>query len=105
MEFLYMVMNRRRSLVEFLQRAFGTCLTGITSDKAMFILYGAAGDNGKSTMIDVFQSLLGDYAVRTPVDTFLRGRMARSRTTSRGSRAPGSCGPRRTSAARGSRRR
>ncbi len=72
MEFLYMVMNRRRSLVEFLQRAFGTCLTGITSDKAMFILYGTAGDNGKSTMIDVFQSLLGDYALRTPVDTFLR---------------------------------
>jgi len=72
MEFLYMVMNRRRSLVEFLQRAFGTCLTGITSDKAMFILYGAAGDNGKSTMIDVFQSLLGDYASRTPVETFLR---------------------------------
>ncbi len=71
-EFLYMIMNQRSSLVAFLQRAFGSCLTGITSDKAMFILYGAGGDNGKSTMIEVFQSVLGDYAMRTPTETFLR---------------------------------
>ena len=72
LEFLFMVMKGRSSLVEFLQRAFGSCLTGITSDKAMFILYGAGGDNGKSTMVDVFQCILGDYALRTPVETFLR---------------------------------
>ena len=40
-----MIMNQRGSLVSFLQRAFGSCLTGITSDRAMFILYGAGGDN------------------------------------------------------------
>ena len=72
LDFLAMIMNGRRSLVEFIQRAFGTCLTGVNSDKAMFILYGAGGDNGKSTMVDVFQSILGDYALRTPVETFLR---------------------------------
>jgi putative DNA primase/helicase len=72
--FLDLVMNGRANLVAFLQRAFGYCLTGITSDKAMFILYGASGDNGKSTMIDVIQRLLGDYAMRTPTDTFLKKR-------------------------------
>lgn len=72
LEFLHMVMNRRSNLVTFLQRAFGYCLTGITSDKAMFILYGAGGDNGKSTMVDIIQRLLGDYANRTPVETFLK---------------------------------
>jgi len=72
LEFLYMVMNRRSRLVAFLQRAFGCCLTGITSDKAMFIMYGAGGDNGKSTMVDIIQRLLGDYATRTPVETFLK---------------------------------
>ncbi|HLH16238.1 MAG TPA: phage/plasmid primase, P4 family [Bryobacteraceae bacterium] len=72
LEFLYMVMNRRSSLVAFLQRAFGCCLTGITSDKAMFIMYGAGGDNGKSTMVDIIQRLMGDYATRTPVETFLK---------------------------------
>ena len=71
-EFLHMVMGGNQRLVSFLQRAFGCCLTGITSDKAMFILYGASGDNGKSTMVDVIQLLLGDYAVRTPTETFLR---------------------------------
>lgn len=72
LEFLYMVMNQRSSLVAFLQRAFGCCLTGIASDKAMFILYGAGGDNGKSTMVDIIQLLLGDYATRTPTETFLK---------------------------------
>jgi len=72
LEFLQLVMGGNQRLVSFLQRAFGCCLTGITSDKAMFILYGASGDNGKSTMVDVIQLLLGDYAVRTPTETFLR---------------------------------
>ena len=72
LEFLNMVMKQRPSLVAFLQRAFGCCLTGIASDKAMFILYGSAGDNGKSTMVDVIQRLLGDYATRTPTETFLK---------------------------------
>src|SRR5581483_6851438 len=48
--------------------------TGITSEKAMYILYGAGGDNGKSTMIDVMQRILGDYARGTPVETLLRRR-------------------------------
>lgn len=72
LEFLYMVMNRRSNLIAFLQHAFGCCLTGITSDKAMFIMYGAGGDNGKSTMVDIIQRVLGDYATRTPVETFLK---------------------------------
>ena len=72
LEFLNMVMKQRPSLVAFLQRAFGCCLTGIASDKAMFILYGHEGDNGKSTMVDVIQRLLGDYATRTPTETFLK---------------------------------
>lgn len=72
LDFLHMVMNANQRLVSFLKRAFGCCLTGITSDKAMFILYGASGDNGKSTMVDVIQLLLGDYATRTPTDTFLK---------------------------------
>jgi putative DNA primase/helicase len=72
LEFLNLVMNQRATLVAFLQRAFGCCLTGIASDKAMFILYGPGGDNGKSTMVDVIQRLLGDYATRTPTETFLK---------------------------------
>jgi putative DNA primase/helicase len=73
-EFLHMVLNGNANLLSFLKRAFGCCLTGISSDKAMFILYGASGDNGKSTMVEVIQLPLGDYAMRTPTETFLRKR-------------------------------
>jgi len=72
--FLDMIMLGRQSLVEFLKRALGSSLTGITSDKAMFILYGPGGDNGKSTMVEVIEMLLGNYARRTPVETFLKKR-------------------------------
>jgi P4 family phage/plasmid primase-like protien len=72
--FLDMIMLSRKGLVEFLKRALGSSLTGITSDKAMFILYGPGGDNGKSTMVEVIEMLLGDYARRTPVETFLKKR-------------------------------
>lgn len=74
LDFLDMIMDRRPQLTGFLKRAFGTSLTGVTSDKAMYILYGAGGDNGKSTLIDVMQRVLGDYARRTPVETFLKKR-------------------------------
>jgi putative DNA primase/helicase len=72
--FLDMIMLGRQSLVDFLKRALGSSLTGITSDKAMFILYGPGGDNGKSTMVEVMEMLLGNYARRTPVETFLKKR-------------------------------
>ena len=72
--FLDMIMLGRQSLADFLKRALGSSLTGITSDKAMFILYGPGGDNGKSTMVEVIEMLLGNYARRTPVETFLKKR-------------------------------
>jgi putative DNA primase/helicase len=72
--FLDMIMLGRKSLIDFLKRALGSSLTGITSDKAMFILYGPGGDNGKSTMVEVIEMVLGNYAMRTPVDTFLKKR-------------------------------
>jgi putative DNA primase/helicase len=72
--FLDMIMLGRKSLVDFLKRALGSSLTGITSDKAMFILYGPGGDNGKSTMVEVMETLLGNYARRTPVETFIKKR-------------------------------
>jgi putative DNA primase/helicase len=74
LEFLNMIMLGRVSLIGFLKRAMGSSLTGITSDKAMFILYGPGGDNGKSSMIEVMEMVLGDYARRTPISTFLQQR-------------------------------
>jgi putative DNA primase/helicase len=37
----------------------------------MFILFGA-GANGKSTFLNTLMKLLGDYAIATPTDTFMK---------------------------------
>jgi putative DNA primase/helicase len=47
---------------EWLQVLFGYCLTGLTSDQAFWVLWGAPG-TGKSTTIDTMREVIGpDYA-------------------------------------------
>jgi P4 family phage/plasmid primase-like protien len=45
----------------FLQRWFGYCLTGLSTEKKFLMLLGV-GDNGKSILIELFNWLLGSYA-------------------------------------------
>ena len=54
-------MGGRSDLVEFLQRAVGYAITGDTSEQVFFLLYGT-GANGKTTFLQVIESILGDYA-------------------------------------------
>lgn len=56
-----------------LQRAIGYSLTGDTSAKAMFILWGA-GDNGKSVFLEVMRAVLGDYATTAQKSVFVERR-------------------------------
>ena len=46
---------------KFVQRAIGYSLTGITGERCLFILYGG-GANGKSTLLEIVHTMLGDYA-------------------------------------------
>jgi putative DNA primase/helicase len=46
-------------------------LTGDTSEQTLFILFGS-GANGKSTFLNTVMYLLGDYAIATPTETFMR---------------------------------
>jgi putative DNA primase/helicase len=57
-------------LAGFLQRITGYFLTGDISEQCAFIFHGH-GANGKSTFIEVLQTLLGRYAAKTPTTTFL----------------------------------
>ncbi len=58
-------------LIEFLQKAIGYSFTGVTKEQIMFFLFGN-GRNGKSTLINTIQDLLGDYGRQTNSDTFLK---------------------------------
>jgi P4 family phage/plasmid primase-like protien len=49
-------------LQKYLQRVAGYCLTGHTSEHALFFLWGT-GANGKSTFINTLTWIWGDYAV------------------------------------------
>lgn len=55
---------------DFLQRIVGYCLTGSTREQALFLFYGT-GMNGKSTLVNIVRTLMGDYAMPSPVSTFL----------------------------------
>jgi putative DNA primase/helicase len=71
--FLETIMAGKPGLTNFLRRAVGYSLTGDTSERALFIMYGS-GANGKSTALETIRALLGDYAARTPAETLLARR-------------------------------
>jgi putative DNA primase/helicase len=64
-------MDFNGDVINFVQTVAGWALTGDTSEQTMFILFGS-GANGKSTFLNTLMYLLGDYAIATPTETFMR---------------------------------
>ncbi|MEK7752462.1 MAG: phage/plasmid primase, P4 family [Acidobacteriota bacterium] len=58
------------ALIAWLQKAIGYSLTGLTSEKAVFLCHGA-GCNGKTTLLSTFLRLLEEYAVLLQIDTLM----------------------------------
>ena len=67
--FLQRIFEDDTDTIAFVQKMVGYSLTGNTSEQCMFLLYGV-GANGKSTLIDIVQALLGDYAKQAGFNTF-----------------------------------
>jgi putative DNA primase/helicase len=70
-QFVREIMNYNSDIIMFLQNAAGWALTGDTSEQTMFILFGS-GANGKSTFLNTIMYVLGDYAIATPTETFMK---------------------------------
>lgn len=68
--FLDKITGSNRNLIAFLKRAIGYCLSGLTSEQCLFILYGS-GSNGKSVFIELIRQLLGSYARQADFNTFI----------------------------------
>ena len=77
--FLADVTGNDAELIAYLQLMVGYCLTGVTSEHALFFLYGT-GANGKSVFVNVVTTILGDYAANAPMDTFMEARTDRHPT-------------------------
>lgn len=58
---------------DFLQRALGYSLLGMSNEECMFVLHGKTTRNGKSTMLNTIEMMLGDYAKVAPVGMICRG--------------------------------
>jgi len=69
LSFLDRIFAGNKDLINFVQRAVGYSITGITTEQCLFFLYGT-GANGKSTFLKVIQEILGDYAQQADFTTF-----------------------------------
>lgn len=67
--FLRQVTGGDQEMVDFLQRALGYALTGITREHALLFIYGT-GANGKSVLLNCVAGLMGDYATVAPMEAF-----------------------------------
>ncbi|AEF86065.1 conserved hypothetical protein [Treponema primitia ZAS-2] len=70
-QFVREIMNCNGDIIGFLQAVTGMAITGDVSEQSMFILFGS-GANGKSTFLNTLMYILGDYAITTTTDTFMK---------------------------------
>lgn len=71
--FLRRTFGGNTALIEFMQRLCGLAAIGEVRDHVLPFLFGT-GSNGKSVMLEVLSSVLGDYAIEAPANFLLAGR-------------------------------
>lgn len=64
-KFLNDIFAGNQELIKYIQKVIGYSLTGSTKEEAVFFFYGK-GKNGKSTLIETIEKMLGDYAQTAP---------------------------------------
>jgi putative DNA primase/helicase len=69
-KFLDEIFASNTDLIKYIQRVIGYTLTGDVSEQSLFMLHGASGANGKSTLVETVRALLGsDYCKIVPIET------------------------------------
>lgn len=72
-QFIREVTQDNKEKSDYLQRALGYSILGTSKEECMFILHGKTTRNGKSTLLDAIQHLLGDYSSVAPVELICKG--------------------------------
>jgi P4 family phage/plasmid primase-like protien len=70
LQFLNEVFEGNQQVIDFIQRAVGYTLTGLTIEEVLFIGWGT-GRNGKGKFTDTLIALMGDYARPAKFDMFV----------------------------------
>lgn len=74
-KFLGDVTLNNSGLIKFLQKSVGYSLTGLTTERCFFILFGT-GCNGKSLFLSTVRNLLSDYAKNIATTTLITTKFA-----------------------------
>lgn len=67
--FLNRIFGGDGELIDYVQRVAGYCLTGSTTEHALFFAFGT-GANGKGVFINTLSAILADYAKTAPMEAF-----------------------------------
>jgi putative DNA primase/helicase len=78
-DFLLKVVPGGQDVVDYLQRWSGYIVCGETIERCFLVLHGT-GANGKSTLLNIWSDILGDYAVDCPIEVFLKEKHELHRT-------------------------
>jgi putative DNA primase/helicase len=70
LKFLNRVMAGDQEMIDYLQRVCGYCLTGDTTEDALFFHYGKGG-NGKSVFLETIAGILNDYHEAADMELFV----------------------------------
>lgn len=79
LRFLNDATGEDQDMIDYLQTVAGYCLTGLTTEHALFFIHGPGG-NGKSVFINVLKHIMGDYAVTAAMETFTASKFDRHST-------------------------
>lgn len=70
LRFLDDIFNGNKELIDYIQKACGYSLSGMTDEQCAFFCYGT-GRNGKTTFLDIIRCIAGDYASNIQPETLM----------------------------------
>lgn len=78
-KFINRIFDEDEETIAFVQRAFGYSLTGEMGERSLFVCWGESGTNGKSTLLNVIERVLGgDYCMKLRTETIMETKRSSS---------------------------
>lgn len=70
-KWLRLIFLDNEDVVNYVQTCLGFAITGKAPERSFFLMQGAKGANGKSTLLEVIAEILGDYAGVLKIESLL----------------------------------
>jgi len=77
-KFINTSLNNHKELVSFIQRLFGSAISGSVIEHGIYIFWGENGRNGKGTLLEIIKSVLGSLACPIPSELLLKQKNSKS---------------------------